>query len=456
LRAPPAEFQITLAERPTLIADYGSMEIPLRSARLRLALLLVSFVAAAILAYQAGVLWLANSRLESGSLATMERGAALTPGNAAAWDRLGRLRQWDFVNSDLPGAVADYKKAVEDDPRSAYFWMDLAGAYEAAGDAARAQDAYAQAKAVYPSSAEVAFHYGNFLLREEKYPEAYDELRRAVRTDPTLLPLAISRTWRSSEDVDQLLNQMVPENTNAYLQAIDFFASIRQADPGLAVWRRLVALGQSFPLQRAFPFLDELIREDRSEDARRVWKEALTAAGLSYAEPAGHSLVWNGDFARDFVNGGLGWRWTDLPGAEMSFASEPAPNGSRAVRVDFGGGANLAVDAPFQYVPVEPNRTYHFHGFMRAQEITTESGMRFAIADPNHPGAASLTTDSFTGSHPWTAIDGDVTTGPQTRFLVIRLLRTPSRLFDNRIEGTVWIASISLVPSDANTGSLPQ
>ena len=79
----------------------------------------------------------------------MECGPALVPGDGDAWDRLGRLRQWDFVNPDLPGAIVNYEEATRVNPRSAYFWMDLAGGYDAAGDAARAQDAYAHAEIVY-------------------------------------------------------------------------------------------------------------------------------------------------------------------------------------------------------------------------------------------------------------------------------------------------------------------
>ncbi len=432
------------------------MEIPLGGARRRITLLLVSLAAAAILISQARMLWLASRELDSEKIDLMERGTALAPGDGSAWDRLGRMHQWDFVNPDLPQAIADYRKAVEDDPRSAHFWMDLASAYEAAGDSLRAHDAFAHAKEVYPLSAEVAFHYGNFLLREQEYPAAYEELQRAVRTDPTLLPLVISRTWRSSEDVDQLLNQALPANADAYLQAVDFFASIQNAEPALVVWQRLIALGKPFPLTRPFPLLDELIHEDRADDARRVWREALAVGGLPHEDPPNHSLIYNGDFVRDFANGGLDWRWSDLPGAALRFDSGPAPTGSRAVRLDFGGGSNLAVNVPSQYVPVEPNRAFHFHGYMRTEGITTESGVRFSITDPNHSDAVNVLTDNFTGSQQWTPVEADLMTGPQTHFLLVRLLRNPSRLFENKLDGTVWIADVSLVPSIVATGQAPR
>ena len=373
------------------------MEIPLEDAGRRRIVLAVSLIVAAMLVFQAGQLWLASRRLDSENIALMERGASLEPGDGSAWDRLGRLRQWDFVDSDLPGAIEDYRKAIREDPLSAHYWMDLASAYEASGDDSRARDAYLRAKSVYPASAEVAFHYGNFLLREQQYPEAFQELQRAVRADPTLLPLAISRTWRSSEDVNELLNSVLPANADAYLQALDFFASIHQAQPALAVWQRLLSLGKPFPLPRVFPFFEELIREDRADDARRAWLEALAAAGLPHDETPNHNLVWNGNFAQDFGNGGLDWRWTPLMGVSIEVDSESAPNGSRAIRMDFNGGSNLSLDAPSEYVPVEPNRAYHFHAYMRTEAITTESGMRFSVTDPNHSGALNVLTDNFTG-----------------------------------------------------------
>ncbi len=432
------------------------MEIALASATRRWGLVVLSLLTAAVLIPQACVLWLAHYRLDSEQVDVMERGAKLTPGDAAGWDRVGRLREYDLLHPDLPEAIADYQKAVRDEPRSAHYWMDLAGAYEAAGDDARAQDAFAHAKAVYPASGEVAFHYGNFLLRQEKYTEAFEELRQAVRADPTLLPLAISRTWRSTKDVSLLLNQVLPANAAAYLQAIDFFSSSGQAEPALVIWQRLVVLGQPFDLAQSFPFIDELIREDRAADARHVWREALAAARLPHDAPLNNSLIWNGDFSRNFLNGGLDWRWSDVLGANFSFDSAPRGNGSRAVRLDFTGGSNVALAAPAEYVPVEPGRGYHFHSLMRTDGITTESGMQFLIVDPNHGGAVTVMTEGLNGSHDWTSVETEVTTPLQTHFLLVRLIRDPSRLFDNKLAGTVWIADVALLPSDSQAGTPPR
>ncbi|MFY9691509.1 MAG: hypothetical protein WAJ86_16340 [Candidatus Acidiferrales bacterium] len=425
------------------------MEISLEGAGRKTAVLIAGLAVCAILAVQAGELWLGDYRIHSNNIDEMERGAALLPGDAQAWDLLGHYYQWDFTNSDVPRALGDYRHAVRDNPLGADYWIDVASASEATGDDAGARQAFARAQAAYPASAEVDFYYGNFLLRQQEYPAAYAQLRRAAMADPKLLPVVISRVWRSNEDVNQMLDQVLPADLDAYADALDFFCAGHRADEALVVWERMRQLGKSIPLDETFPLLDELIHEDRADDAKRAWREAVAAAGLPNEEPAGGSLIWNGNFKEEFAEGGLGWRW-DSPGdTSIDFDAQTGPNGSRAVRLDFTGGANVAIDAPYEYVPVAPNQQYHFHASMRTDSISTESGMRFAIADPNHADAVNVVTDSVTRTTSWTPVEADVATGPDTHFLAVRLARYPSRLFDNKLDGTVWIADLSLVPSSA-------
>jgi hypothetical protein len=93
---------------------------------------------------------------------------------------------------------------------------------------------------------------------------------------------------------------------------------------------------------------------------------------------------------------------------------------------------------------------------MRTEGITTESGLRFVLTDANHSARASLVTENLTGSRTWTNVEGDVTTSAETHFLLLRLHRDPSRLFDNKLSGTVWVADVLLVPVNAETGKPAQ
>jgi tetratricopeptide (TPR) repeat protein len=326
--------------------------------------------------------------------------------------------------------------------------MNLAAAYEGSGNVAQAREQYALASAAYPLSAQVAWNYGNFLLRQGDNAEGYAQLRRAIDSDRSLLTLAASRVWRSSRDVNVVLNDVLPADADAYEHALDYFSSIHQTDASLAVWNKLIGLGQPLPLSKSFPLIEALIKTDDSADASRVWQEALKAAGIPYSTPPNHSLIWNGNFLRDFENGGLDWRYDGFLGVNLDFDSVPPGHDGRSLRLDFGGGNNTAINKPLQYVPVEPNHAYHFRASMRTDEITTEMGLRFLITDENHPDAVNVMTENLVGSNPWKTVTADVVTGPDTHFLAVNLLRQPSRLFENRLSGTVWVCDVYLLPAE--------
>ena len=425
------------------------MEFLLEGVRPRWLVAAGSLAIAALLVFQASEVWVANSRINTDDISSIKRGAALLPGNGEAWDRVGRAEQYDFANPSPDSAIEAYSHAIADDPNSSYYWLDLGGVYELAGDNAKARSAYEQARSAYPLSSLVAWNYGNFLLRQQQYDQAYAEIQRSIRADTTLLPLAISRVWRSSEDVNQLLDRALPPDPNAYFQAIDFFRSIHNIDAALAVWNRLVTLQQPIALSLSFPLLDELIDDNRGDDARRVWQQATTGAGLSSEDQPTRPVVWDGDFSQNFPNGGLGWRWDRLLGVSFDFDGAPAGAHGRSVRIEFSGATNLTLDKPAEFVPVEPDSPYVFHADIKSEGITTESGIRFSVTDPHDSGSVNVVSDNFTGTHPWTSVDANVRTGPNTHFVSVKVERTPSRLFENKLAGTVWIANVSLVPAGA-------
>jgi hypothetical protein len=409
-------------------------------------------IVAAIFCYEAVRVELATKWIASGDLGQMQRAVSIEPGDADNWDQLGRFVQFTLDTEDLRGALRDYEAAVRISPETARYWVDLAVVHENLGNSKEARDDFAEALKVYPASAEVHWEYGNFLLRQDQLAAAMSEMHVAVMGDRSLLPLAVTRAWRSTQDAEAIATQLLPAESSAYIETLNFFAT-ENLDAGLEIWHRLAQLPVHFSIDKLFPFLDELIREERSADAVRMWLEGLAKCGLPHRSLPDQSVVWNGGFEQDMLNGGFDWRMESSPGMTWDYDTSVFQGGRRSIRLDFTGGINIDLNTPYIYVPVEPDRTYHFEGFMRTDGITTDSGPQFDVSDPFNPYVANIRTEELVGTQPWTALTGDIHTGPRTHILKIMLKRWESGYFDNKLGGSVWIDDVSLAPADVTADS---
>lgn len=419
----------------------------------RWVILCLAVAVSATMVYQAGKLSLAWYWESSGQPAKQIRAAELVPGNAEAWGRLGEAAQFNLNETNPSLAISYYLRAVRINPLSAPHWLGLANAYEATGDVSHAQEAYKNAKRDYPISADVAWKYGNFLLRQGQTTQGLSEIHQALLNDSSLTALAIRSVWNFDPDVNLILGSVLPATEEADLAALDFFLGIHETQDALEAWKQILALSrqQAIDIRRAFPLLDELIAQDRAEDAQRVWHEALEASRWPVATPIDHSIVWNGGFETAIANGGLDWRFQQLPGAYISTDSSVYHSGSRSLRVGFTGGVNVDFAHVQQIEPVQPDTTYDFQAYVRTESISTDSGLHFELFDPQHERDVYVLTPNIVGTTPWTVLHAKVTTSPNTRFLEIRLHRFPSRLFDNKISGTIWIDDVTLIPEAAQS-----
>lgn len=398
--------------------------------------------------YQATTLWIAWHWERSSSLSQQVKGARLTTGNGDAWDRIGEAVAANF-DAQPAAAIGFLERAVRADPLSARDWMDLAQAYEASQNVAKADAAYQRAREDYPISADVAWRYGNFLLRQGRTQDGLQEVHRSLLADPSLIPLAISRVWRSDPDVKTMLYDVLPHDQQAWFDALDFFAAGHDDSAATETWEDILNLAETTPIDihATFPFLQDLITRDRAEQAQQVWGEAVEASRWP-AEKTSDSQIWNGGFEDPIANGGLDWRIESAPGTYISIDSLVHHSGEKSLRIDFTGGFNLNFWGVHEIVPVQPGTTYMFQYFIRTRDISTDSGMRLEVLDLND-NEVNLMTPDLTGTNQWTPVRTEVTTGRNTRFLDVRLRRLPSQLFDNKLSGTVWVDDVSLTAEAA-------
>jgi len=103
-----------------------------------------------------------------------ERAARIEPDNAEIWYRLGRFRQLDFDNADLPLAISYYRRAIQLNPRSPYYKLDLASTLEMAGDNSEADSNFRAAQAAYPI-------FRRSILEIWEFSSSSEPLARSVR-----------------------------------------------------------------------------------------------------------------------------------------------------------------------------------------------------------------------------------------------------------------------------------
>jgi hypothetical protein len=278
--------------------------------------------------------------------------------------------------------------------------------------------------------------------------------------DPTKERQVFSLASNATGDSLKILQEMLPRTAPLLLDYLNFQVESNRMEAAAQTWATWLKLDSPFDPARTFPYLDALIQHQNVDHLSEAWSALSTRfpqeIGARQSEP---NLIINGNFNFAPLNGGLDWRILPVPGATATVDASTPFDGSKSLRINFDGTQNLEYAHVLQYVPVTPNTAYKFSAYMRAQGITTDSGLRFVLQDAYEPaelidvsGKAanparfSISTENGTGTYDWSPHELEFKTPGNTRLLIVRLARPVSRKFDNKLEGTVWIAHVTLLP----------
>jgi hypothetical protein len=382
------------------------------------------------------------------------------PGNPEYYDALGTLTHL-YATGGNPGEVVRLcEKTTELSPYNAFYWADLGAAYEWAGRKNDALRAFTRAHALFPNSPEINWKIANFYVRTGKISDALHTLKEVLLEDPTKERQVFSLASNATGDSLKILQEMLPRTAPLLLDYLNFQVESNRMEAAAQTWATWLKLDSPFDPARTFPYLDALIQHQNVDHLSEAWSALSTRfpqeIGARQSEP---NLIINGNFNFAPLNGGLDWRILPVPGATATVDASTPFDGSKSLRINFDGTQNLEYAHVLQYVPVTPNTAYKFSAYMRAQGITTDSGLRFVLQDAYdpaelidvsgkaaNPARFSISTENGTGTYDWSPHELEFKTPGNTRLLIVRLARPVSRKFDNKLEGTVWIAHVTLLP----------
>src|ERR1039457_457566 len=348
--------------------------------------------------------YLASHLAVTPDLSNLNKAIRLEPSNAEYRELLGRSLALSGTN--LNDAIANYRTAVHLNPYVARYWLDLAGAYQVAGDASEQEQSVEQAVEADPTTPHVAWEAANFFLVQGDQERALRNFRVVLANDPEAVDSALQLCWRATGDANRILDRALPRRPDLYLSFLRLLISKQEVAAAQTAWQQLAVLDWSLQ-----PYL-----------------------------PSQENLIVNGGFEENLLNGGFDWWYESKPHAALAIDTSDFFNGTRSLSVTFDG-QNPGDAGIFQFIPVKPSTDYEFSAESRTVDIESASGPRFAIVDA-YANASYVLTDDLLGTNPWRLQQARFQTGPDTSLVLLKIVRQPENPL---IRGKLWVDDLRLV-----------
>ena len=380
------------------------------------------------------------------------RAARLDPGNALLQNRLGFLLLRE--SSDVASALPHLRRATELNPLVAVYWSDLGSACEIAGMPDCAHGAYEKAASLAPMRPEFIWLLANYNLRAGDSEGALRNFARYLHLEPEERDQVFALLHRGIGDENLVWRSVVRTSGNPLIELsyLEFLERQAPQTATAAFWQELVTEGKPLPLSAALPWVDKLLDNGKYDQARRAWSD-LQTSGVLASGREDNNLVFNGSFRGKLLDGGLDWHLHREPFVETEVAQSGSCRDGNCLHISFSVPHNADSEPAYQIVPVEPERAYLLSAFVRSQDITSDSGPRLRVVDPQCPNCLDAATAPALQTTPWHKMEMTFTTGPKTRAVKLSVWRPRSRVFPMEIGGEFWLDSVSLTQASLTPAS---
>jgi Tfp pilus assembly protein PilF len=385
----------------------------------------------------------------SGDVTAVQKSIAIDPGDPALHYRLAQLTGDSAEQSSITAAVQAARRATTLNPNRSDYWLTLASACESAGDKACADQSLQRALNLAPMVPQVWWLAGNHYLRTDRPDAALPCFHRLLELSPDYAAPIFALSLSAYGDPKLIFDNVVgnTKNPEIGLAFADFMSANNQLDAAHQAWTQVANGGAQFSFAEVQPYIERLLSQGRYPEAQSIWRQ-LEGRGV-IARPVDRepgNLVFNGGFEQPPVSAGFDWRVQPSSYASIDFGDASPYSGEHCLRIDFPVGQNDDFEPVFEIVPVIPNQAYGLTAYARSSDITSDSGPRLRVTDPDCTACLIAVSDVTVGSTPWHKVTLQFTAGPQTQAVRVSVWRPRSRVFPMEISGSFWLDAVSLSP----------
>ncbi len=332
------------------------------------------------------------------------------PGDPLTHWRLGSLEEKTFSAESMAAAVNEYREAVRLSPNDYRYWMELGRALESSGDPERSEKALRRAVDLAPAYSHPRWQFGNLLLREGKYEEAFNQLGRAAEADDQMRPQVFELAMRIfAGDIDQIA-KIACSTPAARAQFAVYLVSVQKVDDAMRMWGTITPADRRAQTALTGEMDDVLVTAKQFRAALNLRRELQPDANLPVA-----GQIWNGNFESPLTSSRadpFGWQVNSRPAAQVTIDSL-AHAGQGSLQITFKSSSTLEKIKVSQTVVVEPGAQYRLEYYVRTQDLVSASTPVLSIVDAADGAALAASKPVPSGTNQWEKITLDFTTNPK-------------------------------------------
>lgn len=404
-----------------------------------LALVMLALLAGYVAA--ASRLFRAHLAVARNSVEGLEAAVRLAPYSAEFGLLLARSRTLGQL--DFPRGIAEYQRSLALNPYSSRGWLDLAAAYQMAGNPQLQSQSMLRAVQVDPTTPSVAWEVATFYIIQGEVEKAAPHYRTVLSSQDSETRAVLEVLWpASNQNAELVLTQVLPPTSKAHVDFLRFTAEQKNVSAAHAAWDRLVTLPGPILVSETLPYFDLLFAAREEKRALDAWKRLATAntrPAMAAYQPKPDNLIINGDFEEALLGGGLEWSFVRHYSVALKVDSLQFHSGNQSLSAVFDEGIAPTLGIS-QLVPVEPGGDYQFSAFAKADGLTTASGPRLSITDA-YTGYRYFLSEDQRGTTAWKEIQSAFRVGPETRLLKIEVVRDP---YQSLIRGKLYLDDFTL------------